>query len=473
MSTPPCNAFSASRGVITVDKELATLEKAIEEIWQVEQRMGLDPFPMHFEVVPPTIMYEFGAYGLPGHYSHWTHGKAYHQMKTLYDYGLSKIYELVINANPCYAFLLGGNSLIQNKLVIAHAMAHSDFFKNNVYFKPTSRHMVESASISADRIRHYEIRHGVKEVENFLDAVLSIHEHIDPYRFIRHASEEKHEEKAQATPYEDLWQIGEPPPKVAPKTKKFPPQPEKDLLLFIMENAPDLEHWQRDIISIVREESLYFLPQMQTKILNEGWAAYWHTRVLRELELTEAEYTEFAALHSSVTTPSKRHINPYYVGLKMLEDIFGRWETPAPHQGRPGGGGTQKLFEVREMENDVSFFRTYLTKELVGDLDLYLYRQEKDKWVVTEKNWERVRDTIVNSLTNMGFPYIVVEDGDYHGKRELYLKHSYEGQPLDLPYAEKTLSMVYTLWGRPVHLETVSDQKPLLLTCDGEKITRT
>src|SRR3954447_12669776 len=160
-------------------EEMAELERATGAIWDIAQRFGIDPFPTHFDVVPATIMYEFGAYGLPGRFSHWTHGRAYQQIKTMYDYGLSRIYELVINADPAYAFLLENNSVLQNKLVVAHVLGHTDFFKNNAYFKATSRQMLETVSVHAERIRGYEFHHGRETVEEFLDAVLSIQEHID------------------------------------------------------------------------------------------------------------------------------------------------------------------------------------------------------------------------------------------------------------------------------------------------------
>src|SRR5438128_12641720 len=126
------------------DNELAQLSQAVEEIWKASQKTPLDPFPIHFEVVPASIMYEVGSYGLPGRFSHWTHGRAYQQIKTMYDYGLSKIYELVINTNPAYAFLLENNSVLQNKLVAAHVLAHVDFFKSNRYFEHTNRSMLET-----------------------------------------------------------------------------------------------------------------------------------------------------------------------------------------------------------------------------------------------------------------------------------------------------------------------------------------
>ncbi len=475
---------------IMTSKDLEVLEKAIDEIWDVTLRLGLDPFPTHFEIVPAAIMYEFGAYGVPGRFSHWTHGKAYQRMKMMYDYGLSKIYELVINTNPCYAFLLEGNSMLQNKLVAAHVLAHSDFFKNNLHFRHTSRQMMEMASINAERIRSYEYRHGRREVEEFLDRVLCIEEHVDPNlsmrpkEWDREKDKEKEEragalhegsygdlfrlEQAQETPHE-----GEQPG----KHRKFPSEPEKDLLLFIAEHAGDLEEWQRDIIHIVRNEQLYFVPQMLTKIMNEGWASYWHRAVMHELDLPSDEYIQFANLNSAVTAPSSHQVNPYYVGLKIFESIKERWDNPTEEEirelGRQPGQGLAKLFEVRELDSDVSFLRNYLSKELVDELDLYIYKREGDQWVIVEKDWGKIRDMLVASMTNFGVPYIVVEDGDYRRNRELLLKHSYEGQELDLKYAERTLQAVFDLWGRPVHIETVVDDRKLLITFDGQRPTQT
>src|SRR5712692_5119288 len=167
------------------DKEIKDLEKSLEEIWDIAQKLGLDPFPANFEIVPATVMYEVGSYALPGRYSHWTFGKAYQRLKTMYDFGLSKIYEVVINTNPAYGFLLETNSPVQNKMVMAHVLAHVDFFKNNFYFSKTNRRMVDSVSAHAARVMDYEFKHGRKTVEKFLDAVLAIEEHIDPDFFIR------------------------------------------------------------------------------------------------------------------------------------------------------------------------------------------------------------------------------------------------------------------------------------------------
>lgn len=457
------------------------LEDSLGTIWEVTRRLGLDPYPVHFEVVPASIMYEFGSYGLPGRFSHWTFGRAYQQTKTQYDYGLSKIYELVVNTNPSYAFLMDANSVLQNKLVAAHVMAHSDFFKNNAYFANTNRQMVEGVSVNADRIRKYEFQHGQIEVERFLDAVLSIQEHVDPHLSMRRkaSSTDDHKPpKRRESAYDDIFAVGErqrePVPEPAPK--RFPEEPEKDLLLFLAEHSPDLEEWQRDILHIVRSEMLYFVPQMQTKIMNEGWASYWHVRIMRELDLSESEYVEFAQMHSSVVAPSKRSLNPYHVGMKMFEDIERRWDSPTAEEretlGRKGGEGREKIFEVRALENDASFIRNYLTQDLVDELDLYIYKVEGDELKVVEKDFARIRDMIVGSMANFGNPYIVVEDADYHRSRELYLKHMYEGQEIDVDYAEKTLRYVHFLWRRPVHLESVLNDKPVVLSFDGERNTK-
>ena len=471
-----------------LDLEIRDLEASVEQIWEVARGFGLDPYPTNFEIVPATVMYEVGSYALPGRYSHWTFGKAYHRMKTMYDFGLSKIYEVVINTNPAYGFLLETNSPIQNKMVIAHVLGHVDFFKNNTYFSKTNRRMVESVSTHAQRMMEYEFKYGRKTVERFLDSVLAIEEHIDPYFFIKRdisPAEEKRrlQQTPQDGPYDDLWlldnierekrQLSRDNRRT--ENEKAPKErlPEKDLLFYIMKNSPTLKDWQRDAIAMVHEEMEYFVPQMQTKIMNEGWASIWHARIMRELDLTDNEHIEFANLHSGVVSPHKGQLNPYYLGYKIYEDIERRWNEPSTDEkekfGRLGSEGREKIFEVREMENDVSFLRNYLTEELCEELDLFVYELvEEEEWTITEKRWERVRDQLVSNMTNFGFPYLEVQDGDYNGNRELYLKHRYEGTELDLRYARKALEHVHTLWGRAIHLETVIDDESTVLHFDGE-----
>jgi stage V sporulation protein R len=460
------------------------LEHAIGEITEIAKGFGLDFYPMRYEICPADIIYTFGAYGMPTRFSHWSFGKQFHKMKLQYDLGLSKIYELVINSDPCYAFLLDTNSLIQNKLIVAHVLAHCDFFKNNARFSNTKREMVESMSATAERIKTYEIEYGRQEVETFLDAVLSIQEHIDP-SLVRPKlawsiddTEIEEEEERTATPYDDLWKLDEKQATNRPlkkKKRKLPPSPEKDVLLFIEEYSRELEDWQRDILTMMREEMLYFWPQLETKIMNEGWASYWHQRIIRELDLTSDESIEFAKLNAGVVQPSKTSINPYYLGLKIFEDIEERYNNPTEEMKKFGatpGSGREKMFEVREVESDISFIRNYLTKDLVMREDMYLFQKQGRDYKIVDKEWEAVRDQLVSMRVNGGFPYITVNDGDYLKNNELYLKHWYEDIELDLKYLEKVLPYLYQLWGRPVHMESVLEDKPVLFSYDGKSVSR-
>ncbi|AYV73248.1 SpoVR family protein [Bacillus circulans] len=464
--------------------EQKELEYAIEEITEIATGFGLDFYPMRYEICPADIIYTFGAYGMPTRFSHWSFGKQFHKMKLHYDLGLSKIYELVINSNPCYAFLLDSNSLINNKLIVAHVLAHCDFFKNNVRFQNTKREMVESMAATADRIRQYEIKYGKQEVETFLDAVLAIDEHIDPslmrpkLAWSMDDVEFVEEEETASTPYDELWGLDDRNKPKKPKkkvAKKFPPQPEKDLLLFIENFSRELTDWQRDILTMMREEMLYFWPQLETKIMNEGWASYWHQRIVRELDLTSAEAIEFAKLNAGVVQPSKTGINPYYLGLKIFEDIEERYNNPTEEMKQRGvkpGSGREKMFEVREIESDISFLRNYLTKDLVMREDMYLFQKQGRDYKIVDKAWEQVRDQLVSMRVNGGFPYITVNDGDYNKNGELYLKHGFEGIELDLKYLEKVLPYIHQLWGRGVHMETVVEDKPLLYSYDGKALHR-
>ena len=400
--------------------ELKILEAAISEIADLARAHGLDFFPMRFEICPADVIYAFSAYGMPGRFSHWSFGKAYYRIKKQYDYGLNRICEMVINTDPCYAFLLESNSPLQNKLVIAHTLAHSDFFKNNAYFGQTARDMVEMMALAADRIRGYEALYGRDQVEQFLDAVLAIQEHVDPHPFSRKRSAAGDKPHGPCTPDESIRRDRE----SAAGTALEGCEPEKDLLWFIAEHAPELADWERDIVQIVHREALYFWPQLTTKFLNEGWATYWHTRLLRKLDLDDSEVIEFARVQAELLQPGKLCPNPYLTGLRILESVERRY-------------GREKLFEVRAEENDVSFIRSYLTEDLVKELDIYVYRLVGQDWRVAVKEWEKVREALLINLINGGHPYIVVADGNYSRRGELYLRHIFEKLELDVHHLER------------------------------------
>jgi spore cortex formation protein SpoVR/YcgB (stage V sporulation) len=206
---------------------------------------------------------------------------------------------------------------------------------------------------------------------------------------------------------------------------------------------------------MLRAEMLYFWPQMETKILNEGWATYWHLKLVRQLELKDQEIIEFAKMNAGVIQPSLGKLNPYYLGLRMLEYIERK-------------EGTEALFEIREIESDVSFIRNHLNQELVEEMDLFLFRKEQQVYKVTNREVQEVRDTLIRSRTNGGFPYLTVKDDDYFGRGELLLHHRYEGLELQKLYIERTLPLVYKLWGRTVHLQTIVQNKETVYRWDGK-----
>ncbi len=475
------------------DADKVELERSIDEIWEIALDMGYDPYPTHFEVVPVHVIYELGSYSLPARFSHWTFGRDYHRQKTSYEYGMSKIYEIVFNTDPCQAFLMDSNSMLSHKLIIAHVIGHCHFFKHNDYFRQTDRQMVEKVRLHRDRISDYEQEFGWREVEDFLDAVMCVEEHFDTAPMLMRpevAAQRDRDKKpgvSKGSDYEDIWSLVDKPAEAKKEGRKFPAEPEKDLMLFLARYGRELEEWQRDIISMVREEMMYFLPQIKTKIMNEGFASLAHERILERYLMKSEDIWEFRRLHSGVLSPSPHRgsTNPYYVGFQILKDIERRWDGTldvgdepetdwlGTVKKRPTGDGWKKIFEVCEEEADPSFLRKYLTEPLVKRLDMYTYKRieeaGEERWVVDSTDWQEVRDTMVDNMTNFGVPVIKVMDGDYGRRGELYLKHFHDGKDIDTDYTGKTLKAVYKLWGRPVHLETMVEGVATRLSFDGEQ----
>lgn len=495
------------------DKELA---EALGHIWDIAEENHLDPFPTKFEVVPPHIIYQLGAYGIPGRYSHWTYGRAYRQMKTQYDYGLSKIYELVINSNPSQAYLLENNPPIENKFVMAHVLGHTDFFKNNAWFADTRRDMPKAAALSADRIRSYEQEEGQEAVEKFLDAALAIEEHINPHKLNRPGRDEEirgwreDEEKRQKRLRDNElrrrneWdpQGGhEVPREIGRIALNIPPSPDRDIVGFIRNHAPYLEPWQRDVLDIVRSQSEYFYPQRRTKIMNEGWAAYWHKRIMREMSnrdfITPEEDEAWWKVHSGVVAHDPRQLNPYYVGMKIFEyledyhngNLTAKEEAWLRKQGEeihPRFEGELKdspaapaLREAMMYNDDQSFIRNYFNKVVADRMGMYVYDKRQtlsgeEVPIIRTTGWQEIRDKLVNMLDNSGTPHINVINGDYDNAGQLYLRHEFDGRSLDVGYVEKTLPYIYSLWQRPVHLET-ADAKTgdkFVYSFDGKRSTK-
>ncbi|MGH7791682.1 MAG: SpoVR family protein, partial [Thermodesulfobacteriota bacterium] len=324
------------------------LERYVEEIKQHASSYGLDFFDVLFEVLDFEEMNMLASYGgFPVRYPHWRFGMEYEKISKSYSYGLHKIYEMVINNDPSYAYLLKGNTDIDQKLVIAHVYGHSDFFKNNFWFSGSNRKMLDEMANHATKIRRYIDRYGYGEVESFIDICISIEDLIDIHSpFINRRADRKSvleegedgripESKLRSpneyledyiNPQEFLqWQREKAEEeKINKRKKSFPEAPDRDVLLFLLENAP-LEEWKRDVLYMIREESYYYAPQIQTKIMNEGWAAYWHSKMLTEKVITDVEVVDYADHHSGTLATSPGVINPYKFGLELFRDIEDRW----------------------------------------------------------------------------------------------------------------------------------------------------
>ena len=466
--------------------EIAELESWGDRILGVARDFGLDLYPQEFEICDHEQMLGYMAYsGMPSHYPHWSYGKSYEKLKTLYDYGLQGLpYEMVINSNPSIAYLMRDNSLLLQVLTMAHVCGHNDFFKNNFTFGWTrAEFTLELFKAHAKRVRSYveDPSIGLEKVERVLDAAHALSLQCRRNLAIKKQSQQEKEEHrlAQAAPEEDPFQtIHRRPEYVPPDLNRVPLYPEEDLLIFIRDHNPFLSDWEKDLLTIVHEETQYFIPQIETKIMNEGWASFWHKRIMEALDLPQSMRLEFVVRHNQVVSPTPGGINPYHLGIKLWEDIEGRWDNPTAEEekefGRRAKGGKEKLFEVREVERDASFLRRYLTEDLMRELGLFEYQTRGEKKVVSrvadKTSWREIKETLVRSVGMGSIPVIRIQDADYRGNRQLFLKHYHDGRDLQLEYAEKTLQYVHQLWQREVVLETVINEKPSLLSFADDRL---
>ena len=441
-------------------------EDRVTAIEALARSQGLDFFPTVFEVVPHDIMTEIASYGLPTRARHWSYGKVYQSQRLYGTMGLSKVYEIVLNSDPGLAFLLDTNPEVANLLVAAHVYGHVDFFKNNVLFQNSNRHMVNDAVAHALRIDAYIERHGLETVEHLMDIGFALDRHIDFHKGLTrqpYTPRRVVEKERPARAYDDLLNDQTPSVTYAIEGERLPPHPERDLLWFLITYGR-LEEWQRDVLQIIREESYYFYPQFATKILNEGWASYWHAELFHHyVDVSPTDMIDFAQLHAGVVNPGGRaSVNPYYLGYTLLVDIEKRWDAMHAAGDTPLTG-REKLFDVRRTEDDISFLRNYLTTELVEKLDLFAYGRpcthppgqhcaQCQEVVITDRARDEVVETLLTPRYNYGVPRIAVQEV---ANSMLYLEHLDRTTTyLDRQYANHTLAYIAELWKHPVHLLT-------------------
>lgn len=449
---------------------------------------GLDCYPQEFELCDHQTMIGYMAYsGMPSRYPHWSYGKAYERLKTLYDYGVSGLpYEMVINSNPALAYLMQDNSLLLQILTIAHVYGHNDFFKNNFTFRTTNaEYVIGGFKARAARIRRYceDPSIGLEKVETFLDAAHALSLQCQRNMAVRRLSQDELENQTleAAMPKSDMFQnIHRRQEYQEPDLKKMPLEPDENILLFIRDHNPFLEDWERDVLTIVHEEAQYFIPQIETKIMNEGWATFWHKHIFESLNVSQDLHLEFLVRHSQVIRPHHNGINPYHVGLKIWEDIERRYnETPALDRkeklGTPSMTGKEKIFEVRESDRDSAFIRRHLTDDLIRELDLFEYEPFKDEYLIAEVGDEedacrQIRSTLIKNVGMNKIPIIKIHDADFGGNRTLYVVHDHDGRDLQMDHAKKTLEYLFQLWGREVMLETIVDDEKVILTYDHKGV---
>ena len=481
----------------------ASLVKTRQEIRRHAVDYGLDFIEVIFEMVDYDRMNEVAAYGgFPTRYPHWRFGMEYERLNKSYAYGLHKIYEMVINNDPCYAYLLESNAVVDQKLVMAHVYGHSDYFKNNVWYSRTNRKMMDEMANHAARIRRFMDKHRVEPVEEFIDVCLSIEGLIDPHSpfIVREKPDsrgggegEKEEPRVRRLRSKDYMSDYINPPEFLEaqrrqieeertRARQHPEEPVRDVLKFLLESAP-LESWQHEVLSLIREEAYYFAPQAMTKIMNEGWATYWHSRIMTEKALTDAEVIDYADHHSGTVASHPGRLNPYKLGLELFKDIEDRW-----NRGKFGkqydecddlrekaewdtklGQGREKLFEVRRIHNDVTFIDAFLTQEFAERHKLFAFQYNKktNQYQISSRQFREIKQQLLFSLTNHGQPFVYVVDSNHSNRGELFLVHRHEGIDLRQDWAHETLRNLNKIWSRPVHIQSVVDGRSKILSFDG------
>ena len=480
---------------MTLPSELEAVRSEIEG-YAVEY--GLNFFDVIFEVLGYEQMNAIASYGgFPTRYPHWRFGMEHVHLSKSYAFGLHKIYEMVINNDPCYAYLLDANPMVDQKIVMAHVFGHSDFFKNNLWFSRTNRKMMDQMANHSTRARRLIDRHGLEKVENFIDCCLSLENLIDPHSpFIvreRVRAEDDQQPVVRKLRSKEYMNDFINPPEFLEserrkiqedrdREKRFPPEPLRDTLKFLLEEAP-LESWEGEILSIVRDEAYYFAPQAQTKIMNEGWAAYWHSKIMTERALHPSELVDYADHHSGTLGGGSKRLNPYKLGIELFRDIEERWD-----KGQFGkeydectdyvekaewdlrlGKGREKIFEVRRVNNDVTFIDNYFTQDFCrrNKLFTYAFNSKTGAFHIDSREFQQVKQKILFQLTNAGNPIILVEDANYQNRSELLLRHRHEGIDLKQDYAQETLKNLYQVWKRPVNLSTIVGESDKILRYDG------
>ena len=428
------------------DWTIDDLKKWDEKIRKIAESYNLDWFPISYEICDYYEMIGHMSYhGMPSHYSHWSYGKSFERTHQMYNLGMEGLpYELIINSDPSIAYLMRENPFYLQILIMAHCVGHSDFFKNNRIFENTRpERVVAKMRNSKKRIQQYseDPNIGRDKVESFLDSLHTVRFQTERNRIRRQTKEEIKSKYVNLINSESDMSFID--------IDKTLLEPDHDLLSFLIDYGSHFKDWQLDLIDIVRDESWYFIPQIQTKVLNEGWASFWHYKIMNELDLPQEYHIPFLKSHNQVVRPHVSSINPYHVGFYLFRKIEKE-------------KGLDECFFIREVQDDVSAINCHLDIEDFRELNLFTYSVKKNKISIDdisdEEGWKAVRSSLLKTIGTNSIPRVFVSDISRNG--DLILSHDHDGRDLELEYAEEVVTSIKKLWDKGVKLFTIIEDEP-------------
>ncbi|MGM0570862.1 SpoVR family protein [Marinobacter sp.] len=467
-----------------------------DEIARCAEEFGLDTYPNQIEVISAEQMMDaYSSVGMPVGYHHWSFGKQFLNTSKGYQRGqMGLAYEIVINSNPCIAYLMEENTLPMQALVIAHACyGHNSFFKGNYLFRTwtDASAIIDYLVFARNYVAECEERHGVEAVEEILDSCHALMNYgVDRYKRPApiSAAEERRRQKEREEYLQrqlnDLWRTIPRPDETdedkARRKQRYPSEPQENILYFIEKNAPLLETWQREIIRIVRKLGQYFYPQRQTQVMNEGWASFWHYTLLHRMYekglVTDGFMLEFLQSHTAVVyqppfnSPWYSGINPYTLGFNIFSDLRRMCENPTDEDREwfpdiAGGDWLETVHFAMRNFKDESFIQQFLSPKVMRDMKFFAIQNDDQEEVyrVTaihdDPGYRPLREKLARQY-NLSYrePNIQVWNVDVRGDRSLTLRHiPVDRVPLGGEDAEEVLRHVHRLWGFDVHLESVDE----------------
>lgn len=507
MSKKNFQKFMAGSPVLMGDKTTPgvaipeNLRVLLPKIYQAVHEFGCDFYPTVVEMLTYDEISEIAAYGgFPVRYPHWKWGMEYEELQKGYMHGLHKIYEMVVNTNPVYLYCLDSNTLVDNVTVVAHALGHADFFKNNIYFSHTSQNMMNQLANHGMTIRKYMTRWGKERVTEFIDHVLRIETLIDTSkawqrkkvinpivkdeRKYRHPSrlkvEKDHDymekyintddwikkqkdniEKLDVAEYLDMYRGAT-----------------KDIMGFIRDHAP-LKPWEADIVAMLYNESMYFAPQRITKTINEGWASFIDYNIMARQGFSSLGQEEDGSgiveysSHKMGVLGGKYSMNPYKLGFNLFCDIEDRWNKGKFGQeweectdikekenwDRKLNLGHEKVFEVRKFYNDLMLITEFFTQEFCEKYEFFEWKKYPNgEYKIESRDHKKIKKKLISRYTNGGLPEIILVDPNHMGKGIMLLEHKFDGRPLYDAYVRPVLQSLRYLWKNDVYL-TTKDQE--------------